>query len=72
MSDMTYNVTMKADEKPIVWMHGEVKTPPFSQTARFETGYLLRKLQKGHKLAMPSSRAMPSIGKRCHELRIIR
>ncbi len=61
---------MKASEKPIVWLHGEVKTPPFSIAARLEAGYLLRKLQKGDNLAMPVSRPMLSIGKRCHELRI--
>jgi len=61
---------MKSKEKPIVWLYGEIKTPPFSQTARIEIGYLLRKLQKEHNLTMPSSRPMPSIGKRCHELRV--
>jgi len=57
-------------DKPLVWMHGEVKTPPFSVGARLEAGVLLRKLQQGEKLSMPHSRPMPSIGKRCHELRI--
>ncbi len=58
------------DEKPLVWLAGEVKTPPFSSNARIETGYLLRLLQRGEKLVLPHSRPMPSIGKRCHELRI--
>lgn len=57
-------------EKPLVWLHGEVKTPPFSVMARIEVGLLLRKLQQGEKLSMPHSRTMPSIGKRCHELRV--
>jgi phage-related protein len=57
-------------DKPLVWLHGEVKTPPFSVGARIESGVLLRKLQQGEKLSMPHSRPMPSIGKRCHELRI--
>jgi phage-related protein len=57
-------------DKPLVWLHGEVKTPPFSVGARLEAGILLRKLQQGEKLSMPHSRPMPSIGKRCHELRI--
>lgn len=35
-----------------------------------ETGVLLRRLQRGEKLAMPHSRPMPSLGSRCHELRI--
>jgi phage-related protein len=61
---------MKTKEKPIVWLYGEIKTPPFSQAARIETGYLLRKLQMGHNLTMPSSRPMASIEKGCHELRV--
>jgi hypothetical protein len=28
--------------KPIVWLRGEVKTPPFSTEARIEAGYLLQ------------------------------
>lgn len=31
---------------------------------------LLRRLQRGEMLSMPESRPMPSIGARCHELRI--
>ncbi len=57
-------------EKPIVWMHGEVKTPPFSSRARVEAGVLLRRLQRGEKLGLPDSRPMPAIGVSCHELRI--
>ncbi len=56
--------------KPIVWLRGEVKTPPFSQDARIEAGYLLRLLQRGESLGLPHSRPMPTIGARCHELRI--
>lgn len=57
-------------EKPLVWLEGEVKTPPFSQPARLEAGFLLRQLQQGERLALPHSRPMPTIGARCHELRI--
>ena len=57
-------------DKDIVWFSGEIKTPPFSSQARIEAGYLLRLLQKGESLSMPQSRPMPSIGSRCHELRI--
>lgn len=56
--------------KPLVWLKGEVKTPPFSAKARLETGFLLRKLQEGENLSMPISRPMPTIGSNCHELRI--
>jgi phage-related protein len=61
---------MAAIDKPLVWLHGEIKSPPLSSAARLETGLLLRKLQRGEKLGMPYSRPMPSIGSRCHELRI--
>ena len=57
--------------KPLVWLSGEIKTPPFSAAARLEAGLLLRRLQRGDLLAMPLSRPMPSIGPRCHELRIV-
>ena len=58
------------NDKPLVWLHGEVKTPPFSPAARIEAGYFLRLLQAGENLSLPQSRPMPSIGSRCHELRI--
>lgn len=57
-------------DKPLVWLEGEIKTPPFSAGARLEAGLLLRRLQRGEMLGMPHSRPMPSIGPRCHELRI--
>jgi len=25
-------------DKPLVWLHGEVKTPPFSSAARIDAG----------------------------------
>jgi phage-related protein len=61
---------MNGPDKPLIWLHGEVKSPPFSRSARLEAGFLLRKLQWGNVLAMPHSRPMPSIGPRCHELRV--
>lgn len=57
-------------DKPLVWLEGKVKTPPFSQAARLEAGYMLRQLQQGEKLGLPHSRPMQIIGRRCHELRI--
>ena len=62
---------MGSTHRPLVWLHGEVKTPPLSASARVEAGVLLRKLQRGESLALPQSRPLVSIGKRCHELRII-
>jgi len=61
---------MSSDDKPLVWLHGKVKTPPFSKNARLEAGFLLRRLQTGEKLGLPFSRPMPTVGYRCHELRI--
>jgi phage-related protein len=57
-------------DKPLAWLRGEVKTPPFSQSARLEAGYLLRRLQQSESLGPPQSRPMPTIGPGCHELRI--
>lgn len=61
---------MNGDDKPLVWLKGEVRTPPFSAAARIEAGTLLRRLQQGEAIGMPHSRPMSSIGPRCHELRI--
>jgi phage-related protein len=62
-------LTMTGD-KPLVWLHGEIKTPPFSRAARLEAGFLLRRLQSGELIEMPASRPMPEIGRNCHELRV--
>jgi phage-related protein len=61
---------MDENDKPLVWLHGEIKTPPFSLEARIEAGVLLRRLQQSENLGLPHSRPMPSIGTHCHELRI--
>ena len=61
---------MAPGDKPLVWLHGEIKTPPFSPEARVEAGVMLRKVQQGEKLSLPHSRPMPGIGVRCHELRV--
>lgn len=60
-----------AERRPLVWLEGEIKTPPFSAEARIEAGTLLARLQRGERLGMPHSRPMPDIGRRCHELRIV-
>ena len=46
-----------------------MKSPPFDESARVEAGFLLRLLQRGETIGMPHSRPMPSVGKKCHELR---
>ena len=61
---------MSVADKPLVWLHGEIKTPPFATEARIEAGVLLRRLQRGESLGMPHSRPLPAIGGRCHELRV--
>ena len=61
---------MSLNNRPLVWLHGEVKTPPFTLSARIETGVLLRLLQQGDNLGLPQSRPMTVIGVRCHELRV--
>jgi phage-related protein len=61
---------MSPKDKPLAWLHGEIRTPPFSKEARLEAGYLLRLLQRGESIGMPHSRPMPTVGARCHELRI--
>ena len=61
---------MAIANKPVVWLHGEIKTPPFGTPARIEAGMLLRRLQRGESVGLPHSRPMPRIGRRCHELRV--
>ena len=60
---------MANSARPLVWLHGEVKSPSFTRHGRRQAGFLLRLVQEGEPLAMPHSRPMPSIGRRCHELR---
>jgi hypothetical protein len=62
---------MERIDKPLVWLSGEVKSPPFSHDARVEAGVLLRRLQMGESVGLPHSRPMPSIAAQCHELRIV-
>lgn len=58
-------------DRPLVWLHGEIRSPPFSPEARLEAGELLRRLQRGETLRLPHSRPMPILGRACHELRIV-
>lgn len=72
MSNLTYYKEVEnGNDKAIVWLHGEIKTPPMSSDARIEAGFLLRKLQQGELISLPHSRPMPTIGVHCHELRIV-
>jgi phage-related protein len=56
--------------KPLVWLHGEIKTPPFAAEGRQEAGMLLRLLQEGERLGMPQAEPLPGVGPRCGALRI--
>jgi len=61
---------VQREDKVLVWLSGEIKSPPFSPDARIRAGFLLRRLQRGDRLEFPESRPMPSIAAHCHELRI--
>jgi len=56
--------------KPLVFLEGAIKSPPFTAAGRLEAGTRLREIQEGESLGMPISRPMPTIGHRVHELRI--
>lgn len=71
--EMAKSQTRQHDEptrKPLVWLHGEVKTPPFTAAGRQEAGMLLRFLQEGEKLGIPQAEALPAVGARCGALRV--
>jgi phage-related protein len=56
--------------KPLSWLHGEIKTPPFSAEGRQEAGMLLRLLQEGEQPGMPQAEPLPDVGSRCGALRV--
>lgn len=60
----------EAPPKPLVWLQGEIKTPPFTLQGRQEAGMLLRLLQKGEPLGMPQAEPLPTVGSRCGALRV--
>ncbi|MEY5031422.1 MAG: hypothetical protein RL354_453 [Planctomycetota bacterium] len=73
MSDSTYPRLVHPfpePDRPLKWLHGQIRTPPFTRNARIEAGFLLRQIQDGFSVGLPRSRPMPAIGARCHELRI--
>lgn len=49
----------------------DIRTPPMSEAARREAGFLVGRLQDGASLGMPHARPMPVIGPRCLELRVV-
>ena len=58
------------ERKPLVWLHGEIKTPPFSEEGRNEAGKLLRLLQEGEYVGMPQAEALSILGSGCGALRV--
>jgi phage-related protein/predicted XRE-type DNA-binding protein len=71
LQEATGDLGMAGDEparKPLIWLHGEIKTPPFSPAGRQEAGMLLRLLQEGERLTMPQAEALPAVGPRCGAL----
>lgn len=63
-------MVVAAGDKALLWFVGALTTPPLGREARYETGALLRRLQRGEPLSMPFSRPMPRIGRSVHELRV--
>jgi phage-related protein len=62
---------MTVRDRPLVWLYGEIKSPPFSVEARVEAGVLLRRVQQGERVGLPHVRPMPVVGRRCYELRLL-
>jgi phage-related protein len=56
--------------KPLVWLQGEIKTPPFTAEGRQEAGMMLRLIQEGEHLRMPQAEPLPNVGARCGALRV--
>ncbi len=56
--------------KPLVWLSGKIKTPPFSKKSRKEAGFFLRIIQRGNELCNPPFDPIPEIGKSCYDLHI--
>lgn len=70
MAKLPTSERSKSSRRPLVWLAGEVKTPPFSPKGRQEAGMLLRLLQEGEQLGMPQAEPLPIVGPRCGALRI--
>ncbi len=64
------NEAERPTRKPLVWLRGEIKTPPFTSKGRQEAGMMLRLLQEGENLGLPHAEPLPIVGPRCGALRI--
>ena len=56
--------------RPLRWLHGEIKAPPFSEAAQDEAGRLLRRVQNGEMLTEPQAKPIRQIGVDVYELRV--
>ena len=68
--DEAVDVPDEADLKPVVIFRADVPDPKMDVPTAEAINDLLRRLRSGEKLSLPHSRPMPSIGRRCHELRL--
>src|SRR5437868_5276125 len=62
--------SVRRQRKPVGWLYGEIKTPPFTGEGRKEAGDLLRLLQEGENLGMPQAERLPILGPQCGALRV--
>ena len=67
---LSYSRVKGTARKPVFFMTDEIRTPPMSENARREAGFLVGRLQEGATLGMPQARPMPDVGRRCLELRV--
>ena len=64
MPDLTYFPRRGQSDRPLVWLHGEIRTPPFSPAARIDGRVIFFAGCRG-----VSPWACPGLD-RCHELRV--
>ena len=43
-------------DKDLTWLHGGIKSPPFSERTKRQAGFLLRRLQQGDIIEPPLSK----------------
>jgi phage-related protein len=56
--------------KRVAFLHGEIKTPPFSHEARKEAGDLLGQLQDGEWPPYPLAERLSIVGQHCGAIRV--
>ena len=63
-----FGLEMSPSDKPPIWLHGEITTPPFPRMPVSRLGFY-RATPARRRIDPARSRPMPSIGLNCHELR---